>query len=292
MRIHAMSVASAALLLSMLGACTDTSVRVGLHTRSATYAHSVLERDSEIRSIMTSTPPKVGVLQGISPGAPVRGLGAFASDAVRVGLHRACPESTVLSGPTTLALASAAGKSAKLSKMLSDAKNTGILAADDLAEVGRATGLDYFFLATIAQIDVRGDSRFAFLGTTIVRSGWTTANLVLQLWHAPSGKLVWQSVGDCTGYSESGSASPVSIHDIASDLVRVMIRDLLDGRSRTTLLFREEEHPPTAPGDGTEPSDDHGKPTERGEWVPADKPDYEPEPKAVAPTTGATKGGG
>ena len=258
--------------------CADTHMQVGLHTRSAVYARTLLGPDMDARAILTATPPRVGTLQGVSPGAPLRGLGAFASDAVRVGMHRQCPGATVLTGPATLALAARTGKSRDLTKLLEDANNSGILAAEDLAALGSATGLEYFFLATIASQNSTNAVRFNPLGLTMVRSDWTTMNMVLQLYHAPSGRIVWQSVGDATGYTESIASNPVSVHTVTSDLASAMIGDLIRGRSRTTL---------TRIGDGpvqheAEPGDPQTQLwTDRNDpdaYAPADKPEVEPDP--------------
>jgi len=134
---------------------------------------------------------------------------------LQVGLHRECPQATVLTGPATVGLAARAGKSRELAKLPEDANNSGILAAEDLAALGKATGLDYFFLGTVASHGTTNAVRLNPLGLTMVRSDWTTMNMILQLWHAPSGRIVWQSVGDSTGYTESAVSNPVSVHAYA-----------------------------------------------------------------------------
>jgi hypothetical protein len=259
--------------------CGEASMKLGLHTRSAIYGNTVLERDGGARAILTAKPPRVGTLQGVSPGAPLRGLGVFASDAVRIGLHRTCPNATVLTGPTTTALATRAGRSRELQTLLENANNTGILAAEDLAALGKATGLDYFFLGTIAWINISNATRLNPLGLTIVRSDWTNMNMVLQLYHAPTGEIVWQSVGDCTGYTESTAAIPISVHVVTSDLGEAMLNDLLAGRSRTTLfgtgnepLRMEPEHQQAggnAQGNNSQKDADA--------YAPANQPEIEPE---------------
>jgi len=273
--------------------CGETSMKVGVHTRSAIYGNSILERDGGPRAILTAKPPRVGTLQGVSPGAPLRGLGTFASDAVRIGLHRTCPGATVLTGPTTAALAARVGKSRELHQLLDNANSTGILAAEDLAALGKATGLDYFFLGTIGWINISNSTRFNFLGLTIVRSDWTNMNMVLQLYHAPSGRIVWQSGGDCTGYTESAAAVPISVHVVTSDLGEAMLNDLLLGRSRSTMFGTGNEPLHTVPdppavnaqsGDakgGAQGSSSAGNPTNDPDaYAPANKPEIEPEAPA------------
>jgi hypothetical protein len=262
---------------ALAGGCADTKLQVGLHTRSAVYANSLIEREKGVLAILTANPPRVGTLQGVSPGAPLRGLGTFASDAIRVGLHRECPDATVLTGPATAGLAARAGKSRELGQLLKDANDTGILAAEDLAALGKATGLDYFFLGTVASHGTTNAVRLNPLGLTMIRSDWTTMNMVLQLYHAPSGRIVWQSVGDSTGYTESVVSNPVSVHSVMSDLASAMLEDLIKGRSRTTV---------TRVGDGpvrleAEP-DDPGthrwrERDDEDSYAPADRPEIEPE---------------
>lgn len=266
--------------------CGEASMKVGLHTRSAVYANSILERDGGARAILTAKPPRVGTLQGVSPGAPLRGLGTFASDAVRIGLHRTCPNATVLTGPTTAALAARAGASRELHKLLDNANNTGILAAEDLAALGKATGLDYFFLGTIAWINISNSTRFNPLGLTIVRSDWTNMNMVLQLYHAPSGAIVWQSVGDCTGYTESAAAVPISVHVVTSDLGEAMLSDLLQGRSRSTMFGTGNERLHTVAEPPATSTDAQGnkRSQDADAYTPADTPEIEPEaPPAPSP---------
>ena len=84
------------------GGCAETSLKVGLQTRSTIYANSLIEQEKGVHALLTANPPRVGILQGVSPGAPLRGLGPLASDATRVALHRRCEGSTVLSGPTVV----------------------------------------------------------------------------------------------------------------------------------------------------------------------------------------------
>ena len=262
---------------ALAGGCADIKLQVGLHTRSAVYANSLIEREKGVLAILTANPPRVGTLQGVSPGAPLRGLGTFASDAIRVGLHRECPDATVLTGPATAGLAARAGKSRELGQLLKDANDTGILAAEDLAALGKATGLDYFFLGTVASHGTTNAVRLNPLGLTMIRSDWTTMNMVLQLYHAPSGRIVWQSVGDSTGYTESVVSNPVSVHSVMSDLASAMLEDLIKGRSRTTV---------TRVGDGpvrleAEP-DDPGthrwrERDDEDSYAPADRPEIEPE---------------
>ena len=269
--------------LAALGGCAEASIKVGLQTRSAIYANSLIEEEKGIRAILTADPPRVGILQGVSPGAPVRGFGPFASDAVRVALHRRCPGSTVLSGPTVVGMAAAAGKSRDLAQLLRDANDTGILSAPDLASLGKALKLDYFFLGMVAANDMRDSVRLSQLGLTMVRSHWTVSNLTIQLYHAPSGRMVWQSVGDCTEYVESAAAAPVPLHSVMAEVAGAMIGDLVDGRSRTTLIWVMNQHavkePEVAAG-GAEAHPVPESPSDPDAYVPADRPEIEPEPGA------------
>jgi hypothetical protein len=261
--------------------CAETSVKVGLQTRSAIYANSLLEQEKGVRTLLTAKPSRVGILQGVSPGAPLRGLGPLASDAVRVALHRRCPDSTVVSGPTVVGLVARAGKSQELARVLRDAQDTGILPAPDLAEIGKATGLDYFFLAIVGSNYVRDATRFNMLGLTAVRSNWTTSGLTLQLWHAPSGRMVWQSLGDCTEYVETISSAPVPLQVVTAEIASAMVNDLVQGRSRTSLLLvlNQPAHSEPEPvHDATEAHPLPADPADPDAYWPADKPEVEAEP--------------
>ena len=74
MRAHAIVLLLAG---ALAGGCADIKLQVGLHTRSAVYANSLLEQEKGVMAILTANPPRVGTLQGVSPGAPLRGLGAW-----------------------------------------------------------------------------------------------------------------------------------------------------------------------------------------------------------------------
>jgi hypothetical protein len=277
--------ATATLLALSLAAsgCAETSLKVGLQTRSAIYANSLLEQDKGVQALLTANPPRVGILQGVSPGAPLRGLGPLPSDAVRVALHRRVPGSTVVSGPTVVGLAARAGKSQELARVLRDANDTGILSAPDLAEIGKATGLDYFFLGIVGANYVRDATRFSLLGLTAVRSNWTTSTLTLQLWHAPSGRMVWQSVGACTEYTETVATAPVPLHIVTAEIASAMVNDLVQGRSRTTLIWVMNQPARSEPEQAESGADAHPLPEpESGvdAYCPADKPELELEPVA------------
>ena len=269
----------AALVITSTG-CAETSLKVGLQTRSAIYANSLLEQEKGVRALLTAKPSRVGILQGVSPGAPLRGLGPLASDAVRVGLHRRCEDSTVVSGPTVVGLAARAGKSQELARVLRDANDTGILSAPDLAELGKATGLDYFFLAIVGANYVRDSTRFSLLGLTAVRSNWTTSTLTLQLWHAPSGRMVWQSVGDCTEYTETVATAPVPLHIVTAEIAAAMVNDLVQGRSRTTLIWVMNQPAKSEPEQVSSGAEAHPLPddaTDPAAYCPAEQPEIEPE---------------
>lgn len=266
--------------LAPLG-CAEMSIKVGLQTRSAIYANSLLEQERGVRALLTANPPRVGILQGVSPGAPLRGLGPLASDAVRVALHRRCSESTVVSGPTVVGLAAGAGKSQELARVLRDANDTGILSAPDLAEIGKATGLDYFFLAIVGSNYVRDATRFGLFGLTMVRSNWTTSSLTLQLWHAPSGRMVWQGVGDCTEYVETVSSAPVPLQIVTAEVAGAMVNDLLQGRSRSSLLLVLNQPAQSEVERVNDVGQAHPLPEDPSDpdaYCPADKPEIEPEP--------------
>ena len=263
--------------------CAETSLKVGLQTRSTIYANSLLEQEKGVRALLTANPPRVGILQGVSPGAPLRGLGPLASDATRVALHRRCEGSTVLSGPTVVGLAARAGKSQELGRVLRDANDTGILSAPELAELGKATGLDYFFLGIVGANYVRDATRFSLLGLTAVRSNWTTSTLTLQLWHAPSGRMVWQSVGDCTEYTETVATAPVPLHIVTAEIAAAMVNDLVQGRSRTTLIWVMNQPARAEPEQAESGAEAHPLPEpESGvdAYCPADRPELELEPVA------------
>jgi hypothetical protein len=91
------------------------------------------------------------------------------------------------------------------------------------------------------------------LGLTMVRSRWMVSNLTIQLYQAPSGRLAWQGVGNCTEHVESESAAPVP---------------------------RRSVMPEVAAG-GAEAHPVPESPSEPDAYAPADRPEIEPEPDAT-----------
>ncbi|MFM7807145.1 MAG: hypothetical protein ACKPEA_04345 [Planctomycetota bacterium] len=156
-----------------------------------------------------------------------------------------------------------------------------------LVALGKATGLDYFFLGIVGANYVRDATRFSLLGLTAVRSNWTTSSLTLQLWHAPSGRMVWQSLGDCTEYTETVATAPVPLHIVTAEIASAMVNDLVQGRSRTTLLLvlnQPARAEPEPVRDATEAHPLPADPSDPDAYCPADKPEIEVE--LTAPVKG------
>ena len=141
-------------------------------------------------------------------------------------------------------------------------------------------------MASVRAHRTRSAPRFSLLGLTAVRSNWTTSNLTLQLYHAPSGRMAWQSVGDCTEYTEAITTAPVPLHVVMAELAGVMVSDLLQSRSRTSLLWITNQKARAEPERAHGASEAHplpDDPSDADEPCPANQPDVEREQGAAVP---------
>jgi hypothetical protein len=87
-------------------------------------------------------------------------------------------------------------------------------------------------------------------------------------------------VGDCTEYVESVATAPVPLHVVMAELAGAMVTDLVQGRSRSSLIFvlnRPEHHEIERVDDAADADPLPEDPTVSPDSGPADKPDVEPE---------------
>ena len=92
--------------------------------------------------------------------------------------------------------------------------------------------------------------------------------------------MVWQSVGDCTEYTETVATAPVPLHIVTAEIAAAMVNDLVQGRSRTTLIWVMNQPARSEPEQAESGAEAHPLPEpESGvdAYCPADKPEIEPE---------------
>ena len=70
----------------------------------------------------------------------------------------------------------------------------------------------------------------------------------MQIWHAPSGRLVWQSTASGTLVGEGVVGNPPPIQPVLDAILRAMLEDFVSGRSETVLTTEiKPPAPPAAP---------------------------------------------
>ena len=258
----------AALLLAgtFAAGCATPNIKVGVQTRSQLH----VELD-EPREILVSVPPRCAILPSAVSGASA-GLGPFNDQSIGRMIEDAVErrgergplgwlagdgdgdgdgdvsEETVFSPADVVNAANTAGLGGELKSLIGSVTAAGVLDRDRLRRIGRLLDVEYVMLPWLAGVHTDNATRFNFAGITLVRTGWTTVEMVLQLWHAPSGRLVWQSTASGTLVGEGVVGTPPSIQPVLDALLRAMLEDFVSGRSESVLSTEIAPTPaPSAP---------------------------------------------
>ena len=234
-RILAGSAARSAVLTTTLLAtflasgCASNAIEVSVQTRAESY-----RRLEHPRTVMFSQPPACAVLPANAGGTP--GLAIFMNAAIEQVLRDAGAESSVIGPTETGNLLSASGLRSELDALVRSWQPTGVLDPATLARIGETLGVRFVMMPYLATYATNNDSRFTFLGFTFVRTGWTTVQVALQLWHTPTGTLVWQGHGISTLGCEGIIGPPVPAAPTIEQAVRPMIDDFIAGRSESIVV--------------------------------------------------------
>ena len=239
--------------------CATPNIKVGVQTRSQLHAELATHRE-----ILTASPPRCAILPAAVSGTSA-GFGPFADqslarmldDAVEhvgsrglLGLL-ASPSDDDDGGPTVLSpadvvnAANPAGLGGDLKALLASITPGGVLERDKIRRIARLLDVEYLLLPWLAGVHTDNATRFSFAGITVVRTGWTTIEMVMQIWHAPTGRLVWQSTASGTLVGEGVVGTPPSIEPVLDAILLAMLEDFVSGRSETVLST--EIAPPAAP---------------------------------------------
>jgi hypothetical protein len=264
-RPNAIARGAAVLLAGTFAAgCATPNIKVGVQTRSQLH----VELD-EPREILVSVPPRCAILPSAVSGASA-GLGPFNDQSIGRMIEDAVErrgergplgwlagdgdgdgdvsEETVFSPADVVNAANTAGLGGELKSLIGSVTAAGVLDRDRLRRIGRLLDVEYVMLPWLAGVHTDNATRFNFAGITLVRTGWTTVEMVLQLWHAPSGRLVWQSTASGTLVGEGVVGTPPSIQPVLDALLRAMLEDFVSGRSESVLSTEIAPTPaPSAP---------------------------------------------
>ena len=240
--------------------CASPTIKVGVQTRSQLH-----QPFADPVEILTATPPQCAIPPAAVSSASAgfgpftdQSLGRMLDDAVERGgqgiLFLRSPTShhgdddaspTVLSPADVVNAANPAGLGGDLKALLASIVPGGVLDRDKLRRIGRLLDVEYLLLPWLVGVHTDNATRFNFAGLTLVRTGWTTVEMVMQIWHAPSGRLVWQSTASGTLVGEGVVGNPPSIQPVLDAILRAMLEDFVSGRSETVLTT--EIKPPAPP---------------------------------------------
>ena len=224
------AVLTTTLLAGLLASgCASNAIEVSVQTRAESY-----RRLEHPRTVMFSQPPACAVLPANAGGTP--GLAIFMNAAIEQVLRDAGAESSVIGPTETGNLLSASGLRSELDALVRSWQPTGVLDPATLARIGETLGVRFVMMPYLATYNTNNDSRFTFLGFTFVRTGWTTVQVALQLWHTPTGTLVWQGHGISTLGCEGIIGPPVPAAPTIEQAVRPMIDDFIAGRSESIVV--------------------------------------------------------
>lgn len=246
----------------LAGGCATPNIHVGVQTRSQLYAEI-----PDPLEILNSSPPKCAILPTIVSGASP-GLGSFVDNALgrilagvvlRKSLHGPLglmrfsdgPDErpdTVRSPASVINSLNSMGLGRELQTVLGSAIPGGVLDRDGLRRIGRALEVEYVMLPWLVGVHTDNATRFAFGGITFVRTGWTTVEMTLQIWHAPSGRMVWQSTGTATLVGEGVIGTPPPVQPVFDEILVPMLIDFVEGRSESELSEEIKARPSESGG--------------------------------------------
>lgn len=247
------------LLLSLLLAllplgCSGGSFRVGIETHSTRF-QAMPSPDS----ILAGEPRTCLVLPASGPDrhSPVVNV------SLSMALRDRIPKVTAIPASHLASLANARGLYPTVNAMIAGHATAGLLDPAGLARLHEAFAVDFVLLPTLVLVDRNEQTRLGFLGANLLFSSWTRVQVVLQLWRAADGALVWQSIGGGSLDAETPSGIPASMQETLKQVFGVMVDDLLLGRSGTLTSVELSERI-------TQRSDPDAPAVETADAVPSD----------------------
>lgn len=101
-----------------------------------------------------------------------------------------------------------------------------------LRKIAEAVGVRYVFQPRLAAFSQLMTDRWTFPGFGVLLSQTRSSNmrLMIQLWDAETGEVVWGSLVETTMQNEAVSQDPVYLEDITRATMGSVVSDLLNGR--------------------------------------------------------------
>lgn len=264
------------LMFLMVSGCASNGIQVGVQNRSERYTQM-----PEPQSILSSKTPRCAVLPTFASGSNT-GIASFANVSFAYVARKQIEDVNILFHADVVNRLNLTGEVDLLNQLLASIEPGDFLERDKLQRVGTSLGVEYLILPRLVTVITDNATRLSFAGLTFIRTGWTTIELGLQLWHAPTGQLVWQATGSGTLVGENVIGSSPAIQTTLDALLAAMLIDFVAGRSESwistdlpTPTMQKLPQPPTliAPVDSN----------------PANAAEPTADPKSASPTPTAAQ---
>ena len=249
--------------LQFLGGCASASLEIGVTTRAETYREI-----GDRVGLLTSDPPRCAAIPTIMTStSPGRGVAAdFAFDKAMAKDYRPfslVPQDktepfTVISNDVVMNQCIDLGRLETLRSLMSTTQPGNCIDTKPARELGEILNVEYLFVPQIVALKTDNASRFSFTGLTFIRTGWISVEGTLQLWHAPTGRLIWQSTGEgaLTAENVVGISPPTQAAFDA--LFSTLVGDFVSGRSASVVSGKVNAPPSANPTNTTASSGKSG----------------------------------
>lgn len=228
--------------------CASNAIEVSVQTRAESY-----RRIEHPRKILFASPPATAVLPSNAGSTP--GFGVFMNTSIEKVLRESGAEESVIGPTETGNVLSEMGLRSQLDALMNSWQPSNVLDPQGLEKIGEALGVRFLLVPYLVTYNTNNNSRITFLGVTFVRTGWTTIQVALQLWHTPSGTMVWQGQGISTLGCEGIIGPPVPTGPTIEEAIRPMLEDFIAGRSES-IVSKKLPLPKPSATDGDATSDD------------------------------------
>ena len=238
--------------LQVLGGCASASLEVGVTTRAETY--TLIE---DRMGLLTSDPPKCAVIPTIMGSTgPSRGVAAdLAFDKAMSRDYRPfslttrekAEPFTVVSNDVVMNYCIKIGRLDTLRSLMSTIQPGNSLEPEHAKEMGEILNVEYLFVPQIAALKTDNAGRFTFAGLTFIRTGWISVEGTLQLWHAPSGRLIWQSAGEGSLTAENVVGISPPTQAAFDALFSTLVDDFISGRAESVVSGKVNAPPSANP---------------------------------------------
>ena len=217
------------LMFLMVSGCASDGIQVGVQNRSEQYRQML-----DPQSILSSKTPRCAVLPTFASGSNA-GIASFANVSFAHVARKQINDVNILFHADVVNRLNLTGEVDLLNQLLASIDPGDFLERDKLQRVGTSLGVEYLLLPRLVTVITDNATRLSFAGFTFIRTGWTTVELGLQLWHAPTGQLVWQATGSGTLVVENVAGSSPSIQTTLDALLSAILFDFAEGRFESIL---------------------------------------------------------